>query len=245
MTNATRLDAGTIDGMLSGRMEPDDAPARFAAVAELARALTAPPTARELVGEAAAVAAASAILMTPPPPRDLPDRRGATASPAKVLLRRTKVMSLVFAGTLLATTGLAVAGVLPDPIQDVAHRILSTVGIDVPSSDGDRPSDPGGGERSPAPAVVDDQNVQDPDDGSAPPEDAADEDSDEHGQSDDPHGQNDEPHGQNAEPHGQNAEPHGQNDEPHGQNDDPHGQNDEPHGQNDEPHGNGNGNGNV
>jgi hypothetical protein len=141
MVDVGRLDAGTAERLLSGLMDPDDAPPALAGVAELVRALVAPPTRVELAGEAAAVAAASAFV-TPPLERvkraASRSSRGRTGSSSL----RTKVASLAFAGTLLGTTGLAAAGVLPDPVQEVAHRILSKVGIDVPGPSDHRPADP-------------------------------------------------------------------------------------------------------
>ena len=44
------------------------------------------------------------------------------------------VAAAAIAGFLVGSTGLAAAGVLPDPAQDVAHDVLDTVGIDVPRS---------------------------------------------------------------------------------------------------------------
>jgi len=48
---------------------------------------------------------------------------------------RVKVVGLVVAGTILGTTGLAAAGVLPDAAQNAASTVLSKVGISVPAAD--------------------------------------------------------------------------------------------------------------
>jgi len=61
------LDDGTLDRLLSGAMDPDDAPRAFIGVAELVAALIAPATASELAGQAEAVAAASAIVTASAP----------------------------------------------------------------------------------------------------------------------------------------------------------------------------------
>jgi hypothetical protein len=143
MSNELMLGPGTLEWLLSGRMDPEDAPRGYAGVAELVRALRAPATPAELAGKAAAVAAASALLTTPPPPVPVADDLGSRRSErARRIVRRTKVMSLVFVGTVLGTSGLAAAGALPGPVQDVAHRILEEVGIHVPSSSDDDATTP-------------------------------------------------------------------------------------------------------
>ena len=55
---------------------------------------------------------------------------------ARTRFFKTKVASLLVFGTLVGTTGLAAAGALPAPIQDVASKVLAKVGISVPMSDG-------------------------------------------------------------------------------------------------------------
>src|SRR5690606_30573467 len=44
------------------------------------------------------------------------------------------VAAAAVVGFLAGSTGLAAAGTLPDPAQDVAHNVLGAVGIDVPRS---------------------------------------------------------------------------------------------------------------
>lgn len=140
------LDHATADRLLSGQVAPDDAPPGFAGVALLVRTLAAPPTSGELVRETDAIALASAILRSransfaPPPP----SRTVLNGHLVRPRFFRTKIAALVVVGALIGTSGLAVAGVLPDPAQDVAATVLSTVGIRVPTSDddpADRPAD--------------------------------------------------------------------------------------------------------
>jgi hypothetical protein len=147
MADVRRL-ADTFDRLLADRLEPGDAPAGFAGVVELVRALTVPATTGELAGQTAAVAAATALLTAPPAPTLGAVRQQTSATPrwTRSRLFRTKVASLAFAGALLGTTGLAAAGVLPDPVQDVAHDVLAKVGIHVPSASGDPADEPGGAE---------------------------------------------------------------------------------------------------
>ncbi len=136
------LDEGTAARLLSGRMPPGIAPRGYEHVAEIVRALAAPATALELVGKDTAVAAAAAVIQRPV--AISPSRR------RRAMPFKAKVASLAFAGGLLGTTGLAAAGVLPAPIQDAAHQILSKVGIDVPTSREHRLDDGENGVPSPA-----------------------------------------------------------------------------------------------
>ena len=55
---------------------------------------------------------------------------------------RAKVAGLVVAGTLVGSTGLAFAGVLPDAAQNAAATVLSKVGITIPAAD-DHPASTG------------------------------------------------------------------------------------------------------
>lgn len=126
------MDRQTTERLLAGKLDPDDAPPGYSGVARMVRTLAAPAGRSELEGESAAVVAATAVLQR----RAIrPDASG-TPVPRKAHSRffRTKVASLVVVGTLIGTTGLAAAGVLPAPIQDAASTALSKVGISVPSS---------------------------------------------------------------------------------------------------------------
>jgi hypothetical protein len=49
------------------------------------------------------------------------------------------VAAAAVVGFLAGSTGLAAAGTLPDPAQDVAHSVLGAVGVDVPRSTEDCP----------------------------------------------------------------------------------------------------------
>ena len=61
---------------------------------------------------------------------------------------RLKVVGLVVLGTLLGTSGLAAAGVLPDTAQDLLSYVLDRVGISVPA--GDHPDSSGEPSQQPA-----------------------------------------------------------------------------------------------
>jgi hypothetical protein len=131
------LEETVVDQLLDGRLAPEDVPPGFADVVGLVRALSLPPTAAELALQVVAVEATLTELALRPAPRG--SKAPVAASSRKWSARsrffRTKVASLVLAGTLVGTTGLAVAGALPAPLQDAASNVLAKVGISVPTSD--------------------------------------------------------------------------------------------------------------
>jgi hypothetical protein len=126
------LDRDTADRLLAGQVDPDDAPPGYAEVARLVRAAGAPPTPAELVREEQAVAAAARVVSPRPARSPVPATRRSTV---RSRFFRVKVAGLVVAGTVLGTTGLAAAGVLPDAAQNAASSVLSTIGISVPAAD--------------------------------------------------------------------------------------------------------------
>lgn len=134
------LDDGTADRLLAGLVEPDDAPPGYAEVARVVRAAGAPAAAGELAREREAVFAAAAAAVRARPSGSV--LRTPRRSKVRPKLYRAKVAGLVVAGTLAGTTGLAAAGALPDPAQDVASDVLARVGITVPAGD-DHPAGTG------------------------------------------------------------------------------------------------------
>ncbi len=245
-----RLDRETADRMLGGRIEPDDAPPGYSHVARTILAVKAPPTAAELRREDEAVIAALDALATGPPPA-----RGRRSVPA-----RMRVAGLVVVGTMLATSGLAAAGVLPAPAQRLVADVLSKVGITVPSEPGSSTGDRPTGTDRPAVGVP---VITDPSEASTTPVESAGRSAPhgprhaprshgegslpghDHGtppgQANAPPGQGNEPPGQTNEPPGQTNEPPGQQNEPPGQTNEPPGQTNEPPGQQNEPPGQTNG----
>jgi hypothetical protein len=127
-----RLDRDTADRLLAGRVAPDDAPPGYADLARLVSEVRAAAAPRELIRMSEDVEAAAAIRAR--------GRAPTSARPARPRSRfgRVRGVVLVTAGTVVATSGLAAAGVLPDPVQDVVSDVLSRVGITVPAGDGDR-----------------------------------------------------------------------------------------------------------
>ena len=133
-----QLDPDTVDRLLAGEVEPDDAPPGYS---EVARALQAAVRARqddELAHEASHVAIAIELVRQPSPASTPSDRRSQKMS----RIHRLKVGGLVVAGALLGSTGLAAAGVLPDAAQDAVSNLFDRVGIIIPAS-GDHPATSG------------------------------------------------------------------------------------------------------
>jgi hypothetical protein len=117
-------DESLVDALLDRQPLPADAPEQLRAVAEMLASLADPAELGELAGEAAARSAfargpsrvgSSAVI-----------RRSARRRPSWL---RTRVSPRLAAGLVAAAVGLgggatAYAGVLPAPIQDLAHHIL-------------------------------------------------------------------------------------------------------------------------
>jgi hypothetical protein len=127
-----RLDGATLGRLITGRLDPDDAPPGYGQVARVLRAAAGPASLEELARAASDVAAARSLLaggaLEPSP----------TGRRSKVMGRkryRSKVIGLVAAGAILGTGGLAFAGGLPDAAQDVVSDALARVGLHVPAGD--------------------------------------------------------------------------------------------------------------
>jgi hypothetical protein len=134
MMRTPGLDLDTADRLLAGRVAPDDAPPGYADLARLVSAVIGPPTPGELSRldeDVDAAAAVRARAGTSTSARRKPSRSRSRSGGVRTVV-------LVAVGSIAATSGLAAAGVLPDPLQDVVSDALSRVGITVPSGDGDR-----------------------------------------------------------------------------------------------------------
>jgi hypothetical protein len=125
-----RLDEDTMDRLLAGGIDPDDAPPGYSEVTRVLQALIAADDHEELAHEAVHVALAREVgkqrspVSTPHEGRSKRMRSGS---------RRVKVVGLVVVGALVGSTGLAAAGVLPSAAQDAFSNVLETVGINVPA----------------------------------------------------------------------------------------------------------------
>jgi len=116
-----RIDAGTMDRLLRGRMTPDDAPPGYSDVASVLLAVASRPTQEELALEMQHVTAARTVI-----------GRGTVGRRIRPL---RLVAGLVVVGALVAIPGLAAGNVLPDPAQHAVSQVLDKVGISVPANE--------------------------------------------------------------------------------------------------------------
>jgi hypothetical protein len=130
-----QLDSGTIDRLLAGEVEPDDAPPGYSEVARVLQAAARARHGDELAHEASHVAGAMELVRQPSSASMSTDRRSRKMS----RIHRLKVGGLVVVGALVGSTGLAFAGVLPDAAQDAVSNVFDRVGINIPAS-GDHPA---------------------------------------------------------------------------------------------------------
>jgi hypothetical protein len=124
------LDEGTAERLLTGRTDPADAPPGYARAAAVLAAVSAPPDAEELVGEAAIVAELAAAARSHPVGlRLLTPRR------SRVFTKLLTAKAAAVVVGMLATGGVAAAatGNLPDPAQQAAHALLGGAGVPAPA----------------------------------------------------------------------------------------------------------------
>jgi hypothetical protein len=133
------LDEVTAARLLSGQLDPADAPPRFAGVARVLGAAAAPGRPDELVGQDQALAAYRGARRVARRPRRRP--------------RGLRLATLVSAGLVLlgGVAGAVSTGALPDGAQSVAHDALGAVGVSVPAPTPGAPRRPGPARRSPRP----------------------------------------------------------------------------------------------
>jgi hypothetical protein len=134
-----RLDDDTLERLIRGRIDPEDAPPGYVQVARLLHATAEPASLDELARAPGDIEAARSLLRseagTPSP------SEGRSKNLRQKRYRR-KVVGLVAVGAILGTGGLAAAGVLPDAAQDVVSDALARVGLNVPAGN-DHPASTG------------------------------------------------------------------------------------------------------
>ncbi len=140
------LDPATQESLIRGDVHPDDAPPGYQEVARLLRAVRETPPVAPLPNEHEIVAAMAARVTS----GAVHPRRQGMRSDSKRTFARAKLVAVLVAGSLVAMTGLAFAGVLPGPAQRIASNVLSKIGITVPGPD-DHAGTPLGG---PSPSVA-------------------------------------------------------------------------------------------
>ena len=129
-----RLDLDTLDRLLDGAVDSDDAPLGYSEVARLLHVVAQGSDHEELVHEAAHVALAVELVQQRSPVSlaayRKPSRREKTA---RSRTHGGKIGGLVVVGAMLGSTGLAAAGVLPDAAQDAFSHVFEKIGITVPA----------------------------------------------------------------------------------------------------------------
>jgi hypothetical protein len=126
------LDNDTLERMLAGGIEPDDAPPGYAEVARILGAVALGSDSVTPRQEAEHVAAAQMLIARQSSASTRSDGRSKRMRSKGY---RLKVAGLVALGTLAGTSGLAAAGVLPDSAQNIVSDVLDRVGISVPANE--------------------------------------------------------------------------------------------------------------
>jgi hypothetical protein len=169
------IDRRTEEKMLRGTLPPEDAPPEFAQVALLMRAASAaraggapgssiPEADRlrrdQVVASMVAVIAASGpeagLHAGTATPTLWKARQPSTERTGKLragALGRARLVLIMALGLMLASAGLAFAGVLPAPIQHAASVVLSKVGVHVPGQTHDGNTPPAGHEPTSGPST--------------------------------------------------------------------------------------------
>jgi hypothetical protein len=129
------LDDSTVNALLSGAVEPDDAPPGYGPVARVLAAAASPPQPHETEAEQQMLARFHETIGAQPRP-----------ATARRPHRRPRVLAAIAltTGGLLVGAGVAAAsGHLPGPLQQVAHTSLAHIGISIPG-DGQTADEPSG-----------------------------------------------------------------------------------------------------
>ena len=131
------LDDASVDRLLSGTLPAASAPPGYAEVARLLAATVAPPTPRELAGQAVVLAELRAVA-----------RGRRHASPARLARPRRRWAGLAVAVVVgaLATGGVAAAtGHLPAPVREAARSVLGPAALTPATSPSPAPAASGTG----------------------------------------------------------------------------------------------------
>ncbi|MDQ6855315.1 MAG: hypothetical protein M3046_16785 [Actinomycetota bacterium] len=121
------LDDGAAERLMTGSVDIADAPPPYRPVARALQALRQAPERRELAGEQHAIEQIAAAVMLE---RQAHSVRLTRRSSSRVAVLATTALVVC---ALPLTTGLASAGALPEPAQNVASTVLGKVGISVPT----------------------------------------------------------------------------------------------------------------
>jgi hypothetical protein len=120
-------DADTAERLMTGSVDIADAPPRYRAVAGTLRALREAPDSWELAGERNAVEQIAAAVMLERSVRPIRPPRWRASRIAALAATAVAACALPLVG------GLASAGALPEPAQNLTSTVLGKVGISVPT----------------------------------------------------------------------------------------------------------------
>ncbi len=123
------LDTSTAERLLAGSVDAADAPPEYRGVATTLGALRGPPDSTEL--DDAPVAVERIVAAVVLARRDRPAPRSRRSRSRLVKLAAVAAV----ASALAITSGLAVAGALPESAQGAASTLLEKVGISIPAGD--------------------------------------------------------------------------------------------------------------
>jgi hypothetical protein len=138
-------DADSTERLMTGPVDIADAPPPYRAVARTLRALREAPDSWDLAGERDAVEQIAAAVMLERKARPLRHPRWRSVRMAALAATAVVACALPLVG------GLASAGALPEPAQNVASTVLGKVGISLPTG-AEAPPDNGPPPASPVPA---------------------------------------------------------------------------------------------
>lgn len=129
----TLTDVEIADYVVSGRLADDDLADGLGRVSAVLDAARSAPEARELARAAETVAAMAAVVRSTTATIPAPPRRKRLMLTHPLRLRTAAILA---AFAFASTGGLAAAGELPGPAQDVVSSILSELGISLPDEAG-------------------------------------------------------------------------------------------------------------
>jgi hypothetical protein len=146
-----QMDSQTADRLLTGRVEPDDAPPGYAGAARLLQMARVEVALAEVGRERETVAAMAAVRKH----RQGRPRNGRSRTMNRSL--KLKIGGAALVAAVMGSSGLAVAGALPGPAQRAAAHVLDKIGVSLPGgshhqADSTPPSKQGTGPDATGPA---------------------------------------------------------------------------------------------
>ena len=132
----TFLDDVAAEGLLRGRLAPDDAPPGYSQVVHLLTALAELEPIQPSKERTTVDSMASAIAAIPASPDFTAEPPAKTLAKVKSRISRARLVGAIAVAGVLGTTGLAYAGVLPGPAQNFASQMFAKIGLSVPTGHG-------------------------------------------------------------------------------------------------------------